>query len=462
MSAESNTRFLFLTLLLGVIAVATAAANPIIPGQAIVKLGAGINSSDAFSGAGVSIVDSIPSEQLFLVSFPDSFSFESKRNDLAAKSEIATVNPNYLLNMVETHQMGISFPDDDVPVHSDSTEPVPYYSQPAMYTVDFDSAHMISQGNGIRIAVIDNGFDPTHPLFENHPDSLQIDFIGRDYDPSEEDGALFGHGTFVTGLVHLGAPQAELLIVRCFDGDGLSSTFTVVKGIKHAVKQNAHIINMSFGTTIDDNTLADACQGALDVGITLVASVGNNGIEVPVYPAAYPGVIAVSAIDSLDVIASFSNGGEHVDVCAPGVNLYSALPAPYYWGSWSGTSFSAPLASATATLIRSLDNLSDPFGMEQHLRTTAERDLTWGTVVTHDLYYGYGRLDAFEAVVTKRLGDMDNSGTLDVSDLNAVSETVETGRPPNNGIRRQADVNNDGVVNQADVNRMSDKVFGKD
>ena len=101
-----------------------------------------------------------------------------------------------------------------------------------------------------------------------------------------------------------------------------------------------------------------------------------------------------------------------------------------------------------------------PLELETHIRATAAVDLAWGTVIPPDPFYGYGRIDAYNAVICLCLGDMNNSGALEVSDLNSVTSIITTGTVPDAMIKRQADVNRDGNVDQADIDCITDVLFG--
>lgn len=451
-----------LLLLVGSACPRGAAVAEALPGQALVRVDPDQNLGCILTGTGIVIADSIPGSRLYLVRFSPTVSFDTKRQDLAGRPGISAVWANEPMHLVETHQMSIGVPEDEVPVFVRGVEPQNYYAQPAAYSIGLDSALLVSRGAGVRIAVIDGGVDCSHPLFADLNDSLARDFVDNDADPSEGPGTLRGHGTFVAGLIRLAAPEAELMVVRAFTGDGVSTTFQVAQALDWAVSHGAGVVNMSFGTAADNGVLAQACARAVQAGAVLAASVGNDGIVTPMYPASYPYVLAVTAIDTLDLAASFSNGSPEADVCAPGVDIYSALPAPYYWGTWSGTSFSTPLVTAVAGLVRAVRPTLTPQEMETHIRSTAARELAWGTVAPPDLFYGYGRLDAFTAVLLFRLGDMDNSWVVDVVDLNTVTAMATTGATPPNSIRRQGDINSDGTVDAEDVVELSDELFGGD
>jgi subtilisin family serine protease len=125
--------------------------------------------------------------------------------------------------------------------------------------------------------------------------------------------------------------------------------------MKAAVDLGAKVINMSFGT--DDEALpagsarphADVVAYALDHGCVLVAASGNNGGETRYWPAAYPGVIAVGAVDSASRPCAFSTRGNHVALCAPGDRVLTLALDGYQQAT--GTSFAAPFVSAAAALL---------------------------------------------------------------------------------------------------------------
>ena len=163
----------------------------------------------------------------------------------------------------------------------------------------------------------------------------------------------FGHGTLVAGLIHAVAPEASLVPIRAFDFQGNSTLFLTTAAVYAAVDLNVDVINMSFSIGEDSRAFREALDYAWSHGVTLVASVGNDGIDAgDIYPAAYHKVIAVAATDLDDHIAPFSNYGKAVDVTAPGV-IVSTYPGGLYARA-SGTSFSAPLVSGSVALLVSL------------------------------------------------------------------------------------------------------------
>ncbi|MEW5995415.1 MAG: S8 family serine peptidase, partial [Candidatus Zixiibacteriota bacterium] len=209
---------------------------------------------------------------------------------------------------------------------------------------------------------------------------------------------------------------------------GMGTSFSVAQAIYQAINDSVDIINMSFGMYSNDPTISQAVADAYQQGIAMVASAGNDSTDSPAYPAALSEVLAVSAIDSAEYVAGFSNFGSHVDISGPGVDVYSALAGEYEWGTWSGTSFSAATASGISALSLDADTLLTVSGLYERLRQTARTDLTWGTVTPPDQYYGYGVVDAW-AAVTYQGGGSASSAAVTVTDVTFIVAYLFNGGP---------------------------------
>jgi len=159
----------------------------------------------------------------------------------------------------------------------------------------------------------------------------------------------------------------------------------------------------------------------------------------------------VAALDSLEQLADFSNYGDNLDVCAPGVNLYSALAGEYEWGRWSGTSFAAPLVTGTCALILSRDSGATASELHCHIRSSARTDLAWGSVIVPDSLYGFGCLDAYHAVMSYAFGDMDTSGNLNLADITALISFVYLRGEPAAINKTLGDYTCDGKINLSDI-----------
>jgi hypothetical protein len=250
----------------------------------------------------------------------------------------------------------------------------------------------------ILVAVIDSGIDYTHPDLAANYVGLGYDWVNLDSDPMDD----CGHGTRVAGVISAqinngigiaGMAQVKIMAEKVLDEHGEGYVDQLVNGIYHATNQGAKIISMSLSTEYDGSLLYDAIKYAYDSGVLLVAAAGNEAGEAKVYPAAYDEVIAVTATDSDDKPAWFTNFGDWVELAAPGVNIYTTIRGGGY-DYWSGTSFSCPHVSGLAALIWSKFPNATRDWVRNRLRETAD-DLGYPGF---DIYYGYGRINAKKAI----------------------------------------------------------------
>jgi len=249
-------------------------------------------------------------------------------------------------------------------------------------------------GMNVTIAVIDSGIDVRHPELANSI-SDSFDALGSKEGPHVHGtgiaGAIAAHGRLMGS-----APEARIIAIRAFgsvQGGAESSSYIIIKSLNYAVLHGAQIINMSFAGPKDPLIeRAIAATAARDV--LLVAAAGNAGPKSPpLYPAANPNVIAVSATDARDQLFAASNRGNYIALAAPGSDVF--LPAPdEKYQMTSGTSFSAAYVSGIAALVMERNPALKPNDVRAIL-TGSARDL--GEAGRDDLF-GYGEADAFAAV----------------------------------------------------------------
>ena len=234
----------------------------------------------------------------------------------------------------------------------------PYTGQYAPGMLGLSAAHALSQGAGIVVAVIDTGVQLQHPLLAPHLTAARIDFVDGDDEPEDEfsGGADYGagHGTHVAGIIHLVAPQAQIMPIRVLDTDGRGYSATVAEAILFAMEHGANVINLSLGMPYESNLLEDIIEDAAEEGIVIVAAAGNLNSAQKQYPAATECVISVTAVDADKIKADFANFGDWLLLSAPGVGIHSALPVDGY-GSWSGTSMATPFVAGQAALLLSMN-----------------------------------------------------------------------------------------------------------
>ena len=185
-----------------------------------------------------------------------------------------------------------------------------------------------SRGGGAVVAVLDTGFDFGHPDLPEP--MLSQSFVT---DQPVQDGN--SHGTHCSGTVLavddaggvVGvAPSASLMIGKVLGDGGSGSTAGVMAGAEWAATNGADVISMSLGSTGSDQAEADLYAAIHAAGVLIVAAAGNNNSGDPFFPASYPGVLSVAAVDSANNRAGFSNFGPNISVAAPGVGVLSTVP----------------------------------------------------------------------------------------------------------------------------------------
>jgi hypothetical protein len=343
-------------------------------------------------------------------------------HSLASDANVSSAEPDQAVLLPGQHSnsavhpasapKGAAFPLDGAPTfYYTSFAAKGYVDQPAAGVINAAQAHTISTGNA-RVAVIDTGIDRTNlvlassvsdgwdfvnnaPLGQEKADVNQettpildqetTPILDQETTPILDGGSAiilnqettpildqettpildskkfpaYGHGTMVSGLIHLVAPRARLLAVRAFAADGTSTISQIVAGIYWAIDHKADVINMSFSTKQNSSALQKALNDAASKGIILVASAGNDGQSISVWPAAFNNVIGVGSTNNSDIRSLFSNYGTDSTLAAPGEALITTYPTAkgkqHYAEVW-GTSFSGPLVSGTAALLVDIDN----------------------------------------------------------------------------------------------------------
>lgn len=218
-------------------------------------------------------------------------------------------------------------------------------------------ASQYNTGYGALVCILDSGIDSDHPdLISNIAGGENFVSMNGVIDPDRWDDDR-GHGTHVAGTVAARhnsygvvgvAPRAKLFAAKVLNSSGSGYISDLAEGIASCIDNGADVINMSLSTSTDSTVLRRAIESAYDAGLVIVAAAGNNNSSVR-YPAKYPQVVAVSAVDSSLKKASFSNYGPEVDFAAPGVSVLSTYPGGQY-ARMSGTSMAAPHVAGVAAL----------------------------------------------------------------------------------------------------------------
>ena len=226
---------------------------------------------------------------------------------------VASVQPNYLFTLQE----------DAAKVPGTGQNCAEQY---VLGKLEVEQAHRVATGKSIAIAVIDSEVDTKNPGLDGVI-VKNFDALGGDDKPDQHGtamaGAIAAHGKIV-GI----APGAQLLAARAFDHDrdAKAKSSAIYKSLQWAADNGARIVNMSFAGPADP-TLHRLLAAAADKGLVLIAAAGNAGPNSPpLYPAADPSVIAVTATDSGDAVFAMANRGDYVAVAAPGVDILALAP----------------------------------------------------------------------------------------------------------------------------------------
>ncbi len=253
------------------------------------------------------------------------------------------------------------------------------------------------------------------------------DFIADDNNPSS---TVISHGTEVAGLVGAESNNAKgvasinwqspLLPLRVLDNTGSGTTDELISALAYARAMGIKVANLSLGSTLPDSLLEDEINSDIAAGMTIVAAAGNCGdsdsyvfnncdaVGQIVYPANYPGVIAVGATDSNDNRTAFSSYGPNLDIMAPGAGtIQTPTTAPgnsttAYSSTVSGTSFAAPIVSGAAALMYAYLSGMTPSQIAVGITGSADKVSAMNGATRSD-QYGYGRLNALEALRINRL-----------------------------------------------------------
>ncbi|GII05808.1 type VII secretion-associated serine protease mycosin [Planobispora takensis] len=285
----------------------------------------------------------------------------------------------------------------------------------ALTPLDARQAWRTTRGEGVVVAVLDTGVD------DDHPDLAGAVIDGPDLTGAARAGPPWGrHGTAMASLIAgrgrgtdrsrgvIGiAPGARILSIRIAlenddprrarfrGGDGRS----LARGIRYAVDHGARVISMSLGCGGNEweGTAAErrAVRYALGRGAVLVASAGNDGAgpNRRNFPAAYPGVISVGAVDEKMRVAPFSNRQRYLSVVAPGTGIITADGSRSYVIG-DGTSSAAAMVSGIAALIKAEFPAMSP----AQVRRAIERGATHAPAGGHDSAYGHGVANAVRAL----------------------------------------------------------------
>lgn len=299
---------------------------------------------------------------------------------LQAEARVLGAQPNYLYAVQQDQ------------TQAKAADPLQY----SLAKLRLPEAHKLAKGAHVLVAVVDTAIDASHPDL--------ADVVAASFDATGTAEKPHAHGTGIAGAIAAhgkltgAAPAVKLLAVQAFSSAASQGTsMSILKGLDWAGKSEARIINMSFAGPADPelHTMLTALRAK---GAVLIAAAGNAGPNSrPLYPAADPQVIAVTATDTNDKLFTQANRGTHIAVAAPGVDILLAAPNSSYQMR-SGTSFAAAQVSGVAALLLESNPALDAASIRRILMSTAHDLGPPG----HDEQFGSGLVDALGAVTAAK------------------------------------------------------------
>lgn len=285
-----------------------------------------------------------------------------------------------------------------------------YSKQWNLRSINVESAWERTRGRGTTVAVIDTGISPVPDLKQTRL-VPGYDFVNDKVNAADD----HGHGTHVAGTIAQStnnrfgvagvAHEAQLMPLKVLSRQGGGTVSDIAEAIRFAADHKADVINMSLGGGGESKLMREAIEYAHKQGVVIVAAAGNAGRNAAEFPARYPHVIGVSALDSAGNKAPYSNFGAGVDIAAPGGSLRSGGEAggilqntvtpngDSVFAAFQGTSMASPHVAGVAALIRSA-GIQNPDQVEKILKQSALP--SQNDAANH---FGSGKLDAAAAVV---------------------------------------------------------------
>ncbi|MBD2042900.1 S8 family peptidase [Microcoleus sp. FACHB-672] len=335
-----------------------------------------------------------------------------RKSELAKSTEF--IEPNYVYGLPEQTNVASwvaganNRPGEAYPTLKGPNDPF-YSKQWNLRSINMERAWEETKGSGVTVAVIDTGISAV-------PDLADTKFVpGYDFVndkvAADDDN---GHGTHVAGTIAQStnnsygvagiAYEASLMPLKVLSGGGGGTISDIAEAIKFAADNGADVINMSLGGPGESQLLQEAIDYAHQKGVVIVAAAGNSGDNSAGYPARYPNVIGVAALDATGNKAFYSNFGAGVDISAPGgdtkegelggilQNTIDPQTGAPIFAAYQGTSMASPHVAGVAALVKAI-GVQEPSEITNVLLQSAR-------VVQEDPlnHFGAGQLDAASAV----------------------------------------------------------------
>jgi serine protease len=317
------------------------------------------------------------------------------------------IEPNYIYEANAIILDGGKVPNDPM-----------YGKQWNLRSINVESAWQETKGDGVTVAVIDTGVTRV-PDLQKTEFASGYDFVNDRTQATDDNG----HGTHVAGTIAQStnnnygvagiAYEANIMPLKVLDSYGSGTVADIAEAIKFAADNGADVINMSLGGGGESQLMKEAIDYAYNKGVVIIAAAGNSNQNSAGYPARYPRVIGVSALDASGEKAPYSNFGAGVDISAPGgstangneaggilQNTIDAETGDSIFAAFQGTSMASPHVAGVAALIKGM-GVEDPEQIANILKQSSR-------AIEQDPlnHFGSGQLDAAAAVQLAAKGQL--------------------------------------------------------
>jgi thermitase len=307
-----------------------AAPQKHVANQLMVKLKPGANIDALAKSVGAKVVGRNDKLGVYLLEFPDAAATDAALAQLKSNSDVQSVAYNYIYDPPPTPQL-----------YSGTTS-----AQPRLI------ADVSKPGDPCNpvVALIDTAYQPSGTALDQFA-LPSISVTGEDCPPTSGiTHAMAMYQTILNAVAQAsgGHSSVKVLPINVFGCDGTANTWIVVQGMLAAATNGATVFNMSLGGTANSPVLADVSNQLLAQGVVIFAAAGNQPVSTPTYPAAIPGVNAVTALGAPGQLASYANFGSFVEMALPGASVVHLGNQAYVvQGTSPATAYATGVAAGT-------------------------------------------------------------------------------------------------------------------